>query len=154
VTRALLLRAALLGVAAGGRSSLGLAGPALTARAPLPWPVRWAAVAAVVGELVADKLPGTPSRTIASSVVGRLASGAGGGALLARRAGGGRVLPLLVGAAGAAAGTSGGARWRRWASQRVPDWQAALAEDAVVLTLAAVACLPRRTGRERGTMGA
>ncbi|NEM05634.1 hypothetical protein [Geodermatophilus normandii] len=142
MTASLVLRAALLGTAAGGRSSLGLAAPALTAPSRLPWPVRLAAVAAVVGEVVADKLPGTPSRTVAPSVASRLASGAGGSALLARRGGGG-VLPVLAGAAAAAAGTLGGARWRGWAAQRVPDWQAALVEDVVVLALAALA------GRER-----
>jgi uncharacterized membrane protein len=143
VTASLVLRAAMLGTAAGGRSSLGLAAPALTAPSRLPWPVRLAAVAAVVGEVVADKLPGTPSRTIAPSVAVRLASGAGGSALLARRGSGSGVLPVLAGAAGAAVGTLGGARWRGWASQRVPDRQAALVEDVVVLALAALA------GRER-----
>ncbi|PWW23649.1 hypothetical protein JD79_02824 [Geodermatophilus normandii] len=152
MTASLLLRAALLGTAAGGRSSLGLAAPALTAPARLP--VRLAALAAVAGEVVADKLPGTPSRTVPPSAAFRLASGAGGGALLARRGHAGVVLPVLAGAAGAAAGTLGGARWRARAGERVPDWQAALAEDAVVLALATLACLPGRRGRGRGTMGA
>ncbi|WP_369253194.1 hypothetical protein [Geodermatophilus amargosae] len=154
MTPSLLLRAALLGTAAGGRSSLGLATPALTAPSRLPWPVRLAAVAAVTGEVTTDKLPGTPSRTLPPSVAVRLASGAGGSVLLARRGGGSGVLPVLAGVAGVAAGTLGGARWRRWAGRRVPDWQAALAEDAVVLALAALACLPGRRGRGRGTMGA
>ncbi len=38
-----------------------------------------------------------------------------------------------------------GRAWRRWAIGRMPDWQAALLEDAVALGAAAVACLPGRT---------
>ncbi|MGY1782969.1 hypothetical protein [Geodermatophilus sp. SYSU D01036] len=136
MTSSLVLRAALLGTAAGGRSSLGLAVPALVASRRRP--VRLAALAAVAGELVADKLPATPSRTIPPSVAVRLAAGAAGGALLARRRGG-RLLPALAGAAGAAAGTLGGARWRRLAGRRGPDLAAALAEDVVVVTIASLA---------------
>ncbi|MGY1776411.1 hypothetical protein ACI8AV_11165 [Geodermatophilus sp. SYSU D00804] len=144
MTSSLVLRAALLGIAAGGRSSLGLAAPALTASRRRP--VRLAALAAVAGELVADKLPATPSRTIPPSVAVRLAAGAAGGALLARRQGG-RLLPALAGAAGAAAGTLGGARWRGLAGRRVPDLPAALAEDVVVVTIASLACRGIAAGR-------
>ncbi|PRY47966.1 hypothetical protein LY71_111145 [Geodermatophilus tzadiensis] len=137
MTSSAVLRAALLGTAAGGRSTLGVAGPVLTSSPR--WPLRAAALAAVAGELVGDKLPGTPDRTIPPSAAVRLASGAVGGWLLARRAGSGWVLPALAGAAGAAAGTLGGARWRRAAAPRLGALPAALAEDALVLALAAAA---------------
>ncbi|GMA85195.1 hypothetical protein GCM10025868_04450 [Angustibacter aerolatus] len=41
-------------------------------------------------------------------------------------------------------GRRGGAAWRAFADRRVPDWQAALVEDAVALLLAALAALPTR----------
>ncbi|MBM7808472.1 putative membrane protein [Geodermatophilus bullaregiensis] len=143
MTTSPVLRAALLGTATGGRSALGVAGPVLSSTRR--WPVRLAAVAAVAGELVADKLPGTPSRTIPPSVAVRLASGAAGGALLAGRGAGGPVLPVLAAVAGAAAGTLAGARWRGWAAPRTGPLPAALVEDALVLGLAALACGPRHS---------
>ncbi|SFP50320.1 hypothetical protein SAMN05660464_3340 [Geodermatophilus dictyosporus] len=137
MTSSAVLRAALLGTAAGGRSALGIAAPVLTSSPR--WPLRAAALAAVAGELVADKLPGTPDRTMPPSAAVRLVSGAAGGWLLARRGGGGQVLPALAGAAGAATGTLGGARWRRAAAPRLGALPAALVEDALVLALAAAA---------------
>ena len=143
---ALCARAGLLGVATGCRSSLGLAGPALLDRhrvpgAGAPTAVRVAALVAVTGELVADKLPWTPARTAPPAPLVRVAGGAGGALRLAARADAVVVLPALIGAAGAVAGTWGGAAWRRWAGARRPDWQGALVEDAVALLLAAAACL-------------
>ena len=49
------------------------------------------------------------------------------------------VSALIIGTVGALAGSYGGAWWRQWAGRRMPDWQAALAEDAVALTMAAAA---------------
>jgi uncharacterized membrane protein len=72
----------------------------------------------------------------------RVATGVAGAALLSRRdpkAPALPVLPVLAGAAGALAGTYGGAAWRSWASRRVPDWQAAVAEDVLALLLAGTA---------------
>lgn len=133
-----LLRSALLGVASGSRSSLGLAAPVLTGGSA--GRLRKAAtLLAVAGELTGDKLPVTPARTAPPSLAGRLFAGASGGFALARRSGKGVVLPVLVGAAGAAAGTYGGLAWRTWADKRVPDWQAAVAEDAAAITLAKLA---------------
>jgi len=141
-------RAALLGVATGGRSALGLGGPALTT--PGTAPVRkLAAVAALAGELTADKLPQTPARTDRGALAVRLASGAGGAGQLAGRAGANAALPVLAGVAGAAAGSFGGLAWRRWASARMPDWQAAVAEDVVAVALGLLACLPGRAARPR-----
>ncbi|MCO7275512.1 hypothetical protein [Cellulosimicrobium cellulans] len=146
-TTALLARALALGVAAGSRSSLGVAAPVLGGWVGGDGPgvvgvlVRGTAAAGVAGELVGDKLPQTPSRLDPPGPVFRLASGALGGVLLARRRSGpaGVVAAAVAGAAGAAAGTWGGAAWRRLAVGSRPDWPGAVAEDAVALTLAALA---------------
>ncbi|MGM7423698.1 hypothetical protein [Cellulosimicrobium sp. CpK407] len=149
-TTALLARALALGVAAGSRSSLGVAAPVLGgwvgggSRGGSGGPgllARAGAVAGVVGEMVGDKLPRTPSRLDPPGPVLRLASGALGGVLLARRRTGpaGVVGAAVAGAAGAAAGTWGGAAWRRLAVGSRPDWPGAVAEDAVALVLAALA---------------
>jgi uncharacterized membrane protein len=106
-------------------------------------------VAAVAGELVADKLPVTPPRTDPRSLPARLAGGVAGAGRLAARERANAAAPVTAGLLGALAGSFGGVAWRRWASRRVPDWQAALAEDAVALALAAAACLPGRTPRLR-----
>jgi uncharacterized membrane protein len=144
----LVLRSAVLGVATGGRSSLALAGPVLSDPGSRRL-TRAAAVAAVAGELVADKLPATPPRTDPRSLPGRLAGGVGGAGRLAARVGANAAAPVTAGLLGALAGSFGGVAWRRWASRRVPDWQAALAEDVVALALAAAACTPGGSRRPR-----
>jgi uncharacterized membrane protein len=139
-------RAALLGLATGGRSALGLAAPTLTSPST-SGARRLAAVAALAGELVADKLPGTPARTSGGALSARLAAAAGGAGLLAGRVGVNAALPVTAGVAGAAAGSFGGLAWRRWASARVPDWQAAVVEDLVAVALGLLACRPARPSR-------
>ncbi|MEV7973431.1 hypothetical protein [Cellulomonas sp. NPDC089187] len=139
-----LLRSALLGVAAGCRASLGVAAPVLTS--DVPRLVRLTARAGVAGELIGDKLPSTPSRLLPPSPQGRIVSGATGAVALARRARRPVWSAAGLGALGAAAGTWGGAAWRSWAGRRGPDWRGALVEDAVAVGLAAVAC---RRGRVR-----
>ncbi|MCV2396170.1 hypothetical protein OEB99_17805 [Actinotalea sp. M2MS4P-6] len=136
-------RAVALGLAAGGRASLGVAAPVL-ARGPRAAQVLLGL--AVAGELVGDKLPTTPDRTESLSLVGRAASGAIGAVVLARRAGGAPVPAALVGGAAAVAGSFLGIGWRRGARGHLPDLGAALIEDAAVLALAGTACatLPRR----------
>jgi hypothetical protein len=143
----LVLRSAVLGLATGGRSSLAVAGPVLTD--PRSRGVtRLGALAAVAGELVADKQPGVPARTSAQSLPVRLLGGAGAAGRLAARQGANGAAPVTAGLLGALGGSFGGLAWRRWAGARVPDRQAALAEDAVAIALAAAACLPgRRTRR-------
>ncbi|PJI94808.1 hypothetical protein [Luteimicrobium subarcticum] len=137
-------RALAVGAAAGSRASLGFTAPLrLTGRPAL------AAVHAlgVVGELVGDKLPMAPSRLDRGGPVVRAVAGAVGGATVAvaaRRAddalGAGHVaFAAALGAAASLAGTYGGATWRRFVAERgLPDWPAALAEDAVALGLARV----------------
>ena len=63
--------------------------------------------------------------------------------MLAARERANPVAPALAGAVGGLAGAYGGAAWRSWAVGHVPDWQAAIAEDLVALTAAALACSPR-----------
>jgi uncharacterized membrane protein len=103
------------------------------------WPNRWisglAAVAAS-GELVADKLPRTPSRLEPLPLAGRVLLGALSGGLYARSRGSQVVVPALI-AAGAAVATSyGGAIWRDRASRRDLGVPAALIEDAAAVVLA------------------
>lgn len=145
----LVVRSALLGVATGGRSSLGLAGPVLSTRragrslGPAGGRVgSTVSLLAVAGELVADKLPGTPSRLAGPGLPLRLVAGALGAGALAHRSHARAWLPVLAGAAGAAAGSYAGAGWRSWAGQRLPGPGAALIEDAAALALAALASAP------------
>jgi uncharacterized membrane protein len=135
-----LLRSAALGFAAGGRSSLAVAVPLLASTAPrsrLVYAAKAVATTALVGaELVADKLPTTPSRLRTPVLASRVLAGAGGAAALARQEGASVVLPAVVGGVCAAAGAAVGVTWREYAAASVPDVQAALAEDAVALGLA------------------
>lgn len=127
-----LLRSALLGAAAGGRSMTPIA--ALTAGSR--GFVRLAATAAALGELVVDKLPGTPSRVEPAPLGGRLVLGALAGGLYARRRGRNVVLPALVAGATAFAASYAGAGWRAYAARHQLAVPAALAEDAATLALA------------------
>jgi uncharacterized membrane protein len=137
-------RALMLGTAAGMRSSLGFSAPKLVGRQTPTSTIRqvWSGLP-IAGELIVDKLPQTPSRLLPPGLIGRFTSGAFGAFLLARRQGAALPLPVLAGIAGAAAGAYGGAAWRRWADAKGPDWPAAVAEDALALTLAAGACRSR-----------
>jgi uncharacterized membrane protein len=96
---------------------------------------RYVLGALMVGELIADKLPFTPSRTRPGPFISRIVSGALAGAALG--AGSGNSLPAgaVVGALGAVAGTLGGYRARTGLVRRlgVPDFVVALAEDIVAV---------------------
>jgi uncharacterized membrane protein len=130
-------RAALAGAAGGGRSIMPFA--AMVASAPARGWVRAAVAAAAAGELVADKLPSTPSRLRPAPLTARLVLGGVAGALLARRAGSVPVLPALTGAVAAGAASFAGARWRAFAAERGLPFPGAIAEDGAVLILAAAA---------------
>jgi uncharacterized membrane protein len=143
MTNALLLRSLLLGVAAGSRSSLGIAGPTLTSGRSLP--ARLSTLVAVAGELTADKLAATPDRTEPAGFAPRLGTAATGAFTLARRQRAGVVLPVLAGVAGAAAGAFGGIAWRR--AGLLPAVPAAVVEDAVAVGLTVLAV--RGTGGGR-----
>src|ERR1700761_4214056 len=124
----LLLAAFLLGVGAGLR--------AVTAPAAVSWAARtgllslggswlaflgfawtpWILSVAALGEIINDKLPNTPSRTVPPQFITRVVSGGMCGAAIGI-SGGGMVGGLLLGALGAVAGTLGGA-WLRGALVR------------------------------------
>jgi uncharacterized membrane protein len=141
-----LVRAALLGLATGGRNSSGFAALAVSARSgsepawlARPW-VQAGATVAAAGELVVDKLPATGSRIEPASLALRVLGGGWFGVLLARRSVEPAVGPAVAGAAGALAGSMLGRSWRGFVARRGrPDLPAALAEDVVVLGLAGVA---------------
>ena len=148
----LLLRPLLLGLATGLRSQLGLAVLAWSdppsGRDPAPLrllrtrPGRIAITTAATGEIVADKLPRTPSRLSPPTLAGRLVSGAAVAALAAGRTD--RRGPLYAAAAGvlgAGAGAYAGATYREVAVRRTgtPDLPWALVEDAAAAGLAAAA---------------
>ena len=131
-----LVRAGLLGVATGARSATPLA--ALASVSGNRW-LRVAATVAAGGELVVDKLPGTPSRVKPAPLAARVVAGAAAAGLDARRRRRNMVLPALVGAAAAAAGSYAGAWWRAFATSRGYAVPAALAEDAAAILLASTA---------------
>jgi uncharacterized membrane protein len=135
MTDHVLLRAAVLGAAAGARSATPLA--ALAQRRG--GPVRILATLAAAGELVVDKLPGTPSRLEPGPLGGRIVLGALAGAVLARRAGAGVVAPALIAAVAAVAASHAGASWRAYASRRGFGTPGALAEDAAAVIAASIA---------------
>jgi uncharacterized membrane protein len=98
-------------------------------------PARYILLAAMLGELIADKLPFTPARTGAGPFTARIVSGGLVGAALGASAGGLLVAGAVAGALGGVAGTLGGYRARTGLvrSLRVPDAPVALAEDAVAI---------------------
>lgn len=124
-----------IGFVAGLRSMTAPAAIALSAKKP--GFARYLVPALALGELVADKLPATPSRKEPLPFAGRIVSGAICGALLGARRGE-LTAGLFAGAAGAVAGTLGGARVRSaLATQLDADLPAALVEDAAAIGLAA-----------------
>ena len=138
----LLLRSASLGIASGSRSSLGFAAPALTSSSS-GRVTKGLALLAVTGELIGDKRADAPARTAAQPLAARFAAAVGGSSALARRDQANAALPAAVAAAGATASSFGGLAWRRWSRGRMPDWQAALMEDALACVLAVLACRRR-----------
>ncbi len=137
----------LLGFLAGLRSMTPLAAVAWGAR--LGWlhldgtPLAFLGSAAaaylltalMLAELVADKLPRTPSRTRPGPFIGRIVTGGVAGAALLGGTGGSLALGAVLGALGAVAGTLGGYKARTGLVRMlgVPDYVVALAEDAVAV---------------------
>jgi uncharacterized membrane protein len=137
----------LIGVASGLRS--------LTAPAAVAWAAHlgWlklggtllsfmgstAAVAiftlAAIGELVADKLPSTPSRTAPPGLIARIVLGGLSGASLSAAGMQSIALGAAMGVAGGLAGTFAGykARTGLVGALKVPDIGIALLEDAVAI---------------------
>jgi uncharacterized membrane protein len=142
-----LLLAFLIGIVAGLRS---LTAPAVVAWAahlhwlnlehtPLGFLGSTAAVAvftlAALAELIADKLPKTPSRTAPPGLIARFVFGGLSGTALAAAAGQSLVLGAVLGAAGGLAGAFAGyqARTRSVKALNAPDFVIALVEDAVAI---------------------
>ena len=88
-----------------------------------------------VGELIADKLPQTPSRTAAVGLGARIAAGGLAGACVLAGHGESAVVGALLGAAGGVAGAFGGyqARTRLVKALGVRDIVVAVAEDLVAI---------------------
>lgn len=128
----ILVRSALLGASAGARSMTPLA---VLAQGSSGW-VRGAASSAALGELIMDKLPRTPSRLKPAPLAGRIVLGGIAGAAYARSRGAGVVLPAVVAAASALTASYAGALWRTRAAQHSLALPAAVAEDAMAVTLA------------------
>ena len=93
--------------------------------------------ALALGELVADKLPKTPSRKAPAPFIGRVLSGALCGAAIGAD-GGDLAAGLVAGALGAVAGTLGGYELRSRLVRAIggKDLPIALFEDAIAIALA------------------
>jgi uncharacterized membrane protein len=93
----------------------------------------WILTALALGELVADQLPSTPSRTVPVAFGTRILSGGLSGAAVGAAAGS-LVTGLIAGAIGAVIGTLGGRAARgKLAAAFGKDRPAALIEDAVAI---------------------
>jgi uncharacterized membrane protein len=96
----------------------------------------WILTALALGELIADQLPGTPSRKVPVQFGTRLLMGAVCGIALTL-ANGQWLIGLIVGLLGAVVGTLGGHAARASLARRFGrDLPAALIEDGVALVLA------------------
>ncbi len=102
-----------------------------------PWAVGVFTVLAL-GELVADQLPSTPSRTAPVGLCARIVTGALSGACLGIAGGASLWLAALAGAAGGIAGAFGGyqARVGLTRALRVRDVVIAIPEDLIAIGLA------------------
>lgn len=132
------LRCAALGAATGCRSTLGVLSPGLVSGSRR----RGTAAMLIGSEMAFDKVPGIPSRTTPPALVSRAASAAAGSYRVADRFGTAYLPAVVAGVAGSLVGTFGGAAWRQWASARMPDWCAAVLEDAVSGSAAYLAVRP------------
>lgn len=136
--------AILAGAATGLRSTVGVAA-LIDRRVPgLPaWLARGPAVVlapvAVTSELVADKLPSTPSRLGPTGLAGRVTSAALAGAVIARSTDQSVPLAAVVACAAALVSARVGHDVRAAASDRLPPCAVAAAEDGLALALAGAA---------------
>jgi uncharacterized membrane protein len=131
----------LLGAASGLRGQIGVAAIAVRSEPSLPrillqpW-TRRVLVAAAVGELIADKLPTTPSRLEPPGIVGRLVMGALAAGLFAQTRQAPRLPASGIGAATAIVAAKIGHDVRAQLAKQVPDPAVAVVEDTVALSLA------------------
>ncbi|WP_080238654.1 DUF4126 family protein [Spirosoma rigui] len=89
------------------------------------------------GELIGDKIPGSPDRTSPPQLVGRLVSGAMSGAALSEAEGQSATWGTVLGGLGALAGTFAFFHLRHFLTHEkgLPDPVVALAEDALTIAL-------------------
>lgn len=130
-----------LGAASGARGQLGVAtvvarsDPSLPSIFRQPW-TRRVLVAAAAGELVADKLPTTPSRLEPPGLTARLVMGGLAAALFAQT----RHAPwrpaAAIGASSAVVAAKVGHDVRARLANYAPDPAVAVAEDALAIGLA------------------
>lgn len=90
-----------------------------------------------VGELIADKFPGTPDRIRPFPLAFRVISGAASGAAVAAAADESPREGAAYGALGAFAGAFAGFYLRKRLSRRFPAFAVAVAEDALAISAAA-----------------
>lgn len=111
-----------------------MTGPAIT-RWRLSDPLRLVYAAMALGELMADKLPATPARTIPPALVFRVLSGGFAGRSVASAFGGDRTGGMLAGAGGAILGAYGGHALRASIVRgtRLPDPIVAVVEDVIAV---------------------
>jgi uncharacterized membrane protein len=96
----------------------------------------WILTLLAIGELVADQLPSTPSRTAPMGFIGRIVTGALSGAAIGA-SGGSMLGGAIAGIAGAVVGTLGGHAFRiRLATALGNDHPAAFIEDAIAIAAA------------------
>jgi uncharacterized membrane protein len=137
-----LLDSVFLGAASGLRSQLGLAAVVVRSDCSPPsvvrrsWTRRLFAAGAAL-ELVADKLPMTPSRLEARGLAPRLALGALAAGLSAHTRQAGWFPAAVIGASSAAVAAKVGHDARARLARHAPDPAVAVVEDVVALTLAA-----------------
>jgi uncharacterized membrane protein len=135
-----LARAALLGAATGARSATPLA--ALAAQGGHRW-LKVVTTIAAGGELIADKLPSTPSRVKPAPLTARIVTGALAAGLDARSHRRSVVGAALIGASAAAAASYAGAGWRAFTAHQGFAIPGALAEDAAAILIATTAAVSR-----------
>lgn len=128
--------AVLIGIVAGLRSMIAPTAVAY-ARGSLWW-ILFAALA--FGELIGDKLPRSPARTIPAALLFRCVAG-GASAYFLVGSGLGGFFAAACGVAGALIGAYGGYALRRALTRRgrLPDLPVAIGEDILTIALAIVA---------------
>jgi uncharacterized membrane protein len=131
------IRSFAIGATCGLRS---MTGPAVV-RWRAQDPIRLALAALAVGELIADKLPAAPPRTIPPALVFRALAGAFSGRSVAVALDGDQTQGTLAGALGAIVGAYAGLALRTGIvrASRLPDPFVALFEDGLALATALAA---------------
>ena len=152
----LIIRTAALGVVAGMRSMMPLAllnwtnppaegeDTSLAARLSNLPAARISVTTAALGEIIADKLPNTPSRIKPGPFLGRIAIGGQVGSTMFRRANKSAIMGAAIGAAGATLGTLIGyySRTALDKNTQAPDTVWAITEDIIAFSLGLYAVRP------------